>query len=95
LGQADSPRHAFGVFAKLPAAGPVQPDHFDQLVRPLLADRGGHVEQPAVESQRFLDVANLQRHMIETHDARLARICHEPAPLLSAQEVGGRTPLHK
>ncbi len=40
LGQADTPRHTLGVFFELPAAGPVEPDHFDQGVGPLAA-RGG------------------------------------------------------
>ena len=39
LGQADAAGHALGVFLELPLAGPVEADHLDQAVDPLLAAR--------------------------------------------------------
>ena len=41
---------------QLPAAGPVEADHLDQLVDPLAAHGGRHVEQPAVEVERLFGV---------------------------------------
>ena len=36
--------------------GPAQPDHFDQSRQPLLANRGGHIEQAAVEIERLFGI---------------------------------------
>ena len=36
------------------------------------------LEQPAPEGQRLLDVADLQRDMVEAHDARFCGLCHRP-----------------
>ena len=59
LGQTDAPRHALGIFLELPAPGPIQLDVGNQPIDTLPPFRRRHIEQAAVEVQRFLGVQEL------------------------------------
>ena len=79
LGQADAARHALGVFFQLPFAGPVEADHLDQLVDPLLQHVVRDVEQPAVEVERLLGI----------QEAVQIRLFRQVADPLVLADVGG------
>ena len=56
LGQADAPRHAFGIFTQLAAASVLDSHQLNQALNPLLTNLRRHIEQSAVKVQRLFGI---------------------------------------